>query len=149
MPQPQDQPMQSQRCLRRCAPRYPPTGETMTAAATTTTRNLLWLLPWTRMMNRWQQPPHEDVGAKAKKKKNTNKKEKDDEGKKKKKKNTCPHCKKLGRKRPHPKTPHNKCFWNKSYKGWRPRLICDELEIDFKPRSKFSANLGGWPEADE
>ena len=87
--------------------------------------------------------------GKHSKEKNTNKKGKDDDGEKKKKKNDCLHCKKIGRKRPHPNTSHDKCFWNKGYKGWRPRSICDELEIDFKPRSKFSAKLGGWPESDE
>ena len=45
--------------------------------------------------------------------------------------------------------PHNKCFRNKSYKGRRPRSICNKLEINFKPHSKFSAELGGWPESDE
>jgi hypothetical protein len=81
--------------------------------------------------------------------KTSNKKGKHDDGEKKTKKNDCPHCKKRGQKRPHPNTPHNKCIWNKAYKVWRPRLICDELEVDFKPRSKFSVDLGGWPELDE
>jgi hypothetical protein len=63
--------------------------------------------------------------------------------KKTKKKNDCPHCKRYGNRRPHPKTPHEKCSWNKEWKGWRPRPVCDELEVTFKPRSKFSAELGG------
>ncbi len=50
-------------------------------------------------------------------KKSNNKDEtKDDKGggdKKTKKKNDCPHCKKYGNHCPHPKTPHEKCFWNK------------------------------------
>ncbi len=43
--------------------------------------------------------------------------------KKTKKKNDCPHCKRYGNRRPHPKTPHEKCFWNKEWKGWRPRPV--------------------------
>ena len=77
--------------------------------------------------------------GKNSKEKTTGKKEKDNEGKKKKKKNDCPHCKKIGHKRPHRNTAHDKCFWNKVYKGWHPRSICDELEIDFKPRGQSSA----------
>ena len=67
---------------------------------------------------------------------------------KKKKKNNCPHCKKFNRCRPHPNVPKDKCFWNKKYKGWRPRMVCDKLEVKFKPRSKFTAKLGGYPEDD-
>jgi hypothetical protein len=62
---------------------------------------------------------------------------------KKKKKNDCPHCKKFNRRRPHPNILKEKCFWNKKYKGYRPRTVCDELEIKFKPQSKFTAKLGG------
>jgi hypothetical protein len=72
-----------------------------------------------------------------------------DDKKKKKKKNNCPHCKKLGRRQPHPNTPHDKCYWNKNYKGWRPRLICDKLEVAFKPRLKSSVELGGWLESNK
>jgi hypothetical protein len=86
-------------------------------------------------------------------KKSNNKDEtKDDKvggDKKPKKKNDCPHCKMYGNRCPHPKTPHEKCFWNKEWKGWRPRPVCDELEVTFKPRSKFSAELGGLRNDDE
>ena len=48
------------------------------------------------------------------------KKEKDKDDKPKKKKNTCPHCKKYHRKKPHRVEP-DKCMWNKKYKGY-PQL---------------------------
>ncbi len=35
------------------------------------------------------------------------------------------------------------------YKGHRFKLICDELEVDFKPGIKFSADLGGYEEKDD
>ncbi len=57
------------------------------------------------------------------------------------KKNTCPHCKKFHCKKPHQVEP-DKCMWNKKYKGYHFKLICDELEVAFKPRHKFSAELG-------
>jgi hypothetical protein len=69
--------------------------------------------------------------AKAREKKKKGK-DKDDEPKK----NTCPHCKKYHRKKPH-RVELDECMWNKKYKGYRFKLICDELEIDFKPRIKF------------
>jgi hypothetical protein len=40
----------------------------------------------------------------------------------------------------------DKCMWNKKYKGYRFKSICDELEVDFKPRIKFLADLGGYAE---
>jgi hypothetical protein len=40
-------------------------------------------------------------------------------------------------------------MWNKRYKGYRFKLICDELEVDFKPRIKFSAELGGYAETND
>ncbi len=69
--------------------------------------------------------------------------------KKTKKENDCPHCKRYGNRCPHPKTPHEKCFWNKEWKGWRPRPVCNELEVTFKLRSKFLAELGGLKNDDE
>jgi len=70
-------------------------------------------------------------------------KDKDDEPKK----NTCPHCKNYHRKKPHRIEP-DKCMWNKKYKGYRFKSICDELEVDFKPCIKFVADLGGYTEKD-
>ncbi len=34
-------------------------------------------------------------------------------------------------------------------KGYRFKLICDELEVDFKPHIKFAADLGGYVEKDD
>jgi hypothetical protein len=65
------------------------------------------------------------------------KKEKDDKPKK----NTCPHCKKFHCKKPHRVEP-DKCMWNKKYKGYHFKLICNELKVAFKPCHKFSAKLG-------
>ena len=67
---------------------------------------------------------------------------------KKRKKSDCPHCKKFNQCRPQPNVPKDKCLWNKKNKGWRPRTVCDKLEVEFKPRSKFTAKLGGYPEDD-
>ncbi len=39
-------------------------------------------------------------------------------------------------------------MWNKKYKGYRFKVICNELEVDFKPRIKFSADLGGYAAKD-
>ena len=38
-------------------------------------------------------------------------------------------------------------MWNKKYKGYRFKSICDELEVDFKPRHKFSSKMGGYKDA--
>ncbi len=59
------------------------------------------------------------------------------------KKNTCPHCKKFHRKEPY-QVEADKCMWNKKYKGYRFKSICDELEVAFKPCHKFSAELDGY-----
>jgi hypothetical protein len=60
--------------------------------------------------------------------------EKDKKGAKKQhEKNTCPHCKKFYRTKPHC-VSKDKCMWNKKYKGYRFKSICNELEVAFKPR---------------
>jgi hypothetical protein len=33
-------------------------------------------------------------------------------------------------------------MWNKKYKGYRFKLICNELEVAFKPCITFTADLG-------
>jgi hypothetical protein len=71
------------------------------------------------------------------------KKDKDDEPKK----NTCPRCKKYHRKKSHCIEP-DKCMRNKKYKGYRFKLICNELVVDFKPGIKFPADLGAYAEKD-
>jgi hypothetical protein len=35
-------------------------------------------------------------------------------------------------------------MWNKKYKGYCFKSICDKLKVAFKPRHKFSAELGGY-----
>jgi hypothetical protein len=73
---------------------------------------------------------------------------KDEKGAKKQhEKNTCPHCKKFYRTKPHC-ISEDKCMWNKKYKGYRFKSICDELEVAFKPRHKFTADLGGYAKRD-
>jgi hypothetical protein len=62
-------------------------------------------------------------------------------------KNDCQHCKKFHRKKPHAVEPE-KCMWNKKYKGYRFKSICDELEVEFKPRHTFLAELGGYEDSD-
>ncbi len=74
--------------------------------------------------------------------------EKDKKGaKKQQEKNTCPHCKKFHRIKPH-SVSEDKCMWNKKYKGYQFKSICDKLEVAFKPRHKFTADLGGYVERD-
>jgi hypothetical protein len=75
--------------------------------------------------------------------KSCKKKKKEMDKDKKPKKNTCPHCKKYHRKKSHRIKP-DKCMWNKKYKGYRFKLICDELEVAFKPGIIFTADLGGY-----
>ncbi len=62
-------------------------------------------------------------------------------------KNTCPHCKKFHRTKPHC-VSEDKCMWNKKYKGCQFKSICNELEMAFKPCHKFTADLGGYAERD-
>ena len=40
------------------------------------------------------------------------------------------------------KHEEDKCFYNKKYKGWRPRKICKELGIKFKRRHEYSSDMG-------
>ncbi len=67
--------------------------------------------------------------------------------KKQQEKNTCPHCIKFHRIKPH-RVSKDKCMWNKKYKGYWFKSICDKLEVAFKPHHKFAANLGGYAERD-
>ena len=74
--------------------------------------------------------------------------EKDKKGtKKQQEKNICPHCKKFHRIKPH-RVAKDKCMWNKKSKGSRFKFICDKLEVAFKPRHKFTEELGGYAEQD-
>jgi hypothetical protein len=84
----------------------------------------------------------------AKKSKSCGKKKKEKAKDDKPKKNTCPHCKKYHCKKSHCVEP-DKCMWNKKYKGYCFKSICNELEVDFKPRIKFTADLGGYAEKED
>jgi hypothetical protein len=89
---------------------------------------------------------HENKKTKKSKSRGNKKKEKAKDDKP--KKNTCLHCKKYHRKKSHHVKP-DKCTWNKKYKGYRFQSICDELKVDFKPRIKFTADLGGYAEKED
>jgi hypothetical protein len=91
---------------------------------------------------------HEHENKKAKKSKSHNKQKKEKAKDDKPKKNTCPHCKNYHRKKSY-RVELDKCMWNKKYKGYRFKLICDELEVDFKPRIKFMADLGGYAKKED
>ncbi len=82
---------------------------------------------------------------KTKKPKSHGKKKKTKDKDDKPKKNTCPHCKKYHRRKSHRVEP-DKCMWNKKYKGYRFKLICYELKVEFKPCIKFIVDLGGYAE---
>jgi len=90
-----------------------------------------------------REPKHKITKKATAREKKKKEKAKDDEPKK----NTCPHCKKYRRKKPH-RVELDKCMRNTKYKGYHFKSICDELEVDFKPRIEFSADLGGYAEKD-
>ena len=50
---------------------------------------------------------------------------------------------------PAPTIPGDRCFWNKKFKGYRAKWICDEMEITYTPRHKFTADMGGYPSESE
>jgi hypothetical protein len=49
-------------------------------------------------------------------------------------------------RKPHPRINEDKCFWNKKYKGYRAKWIFDEIELKYKPRHRFAADMGGYQE---
>ena len=49
------------------------------------------------------------------------------------------------RRKPHPNTPEDCCFWNKKYKGYRGKWIYDETEMAYVPRHNFATDMGGYP----
>ncbi len=74
--------------------------------------------------------------------------EKDKKGAKKQHwKNTCTYCKKFLRTKPH-RVSKDKCMWNKKYKWYQFKSICNELEVAFKPCHKFTVDLGGYAKQD-
>ncbi len=60
-------------------------------------------------------------------------------------KKTCPHCKKFHCIKPHC-ISKDECMWNKKYKGYQFKSICNKPEVAFKPCHKFNADLGGYAE---
>ena len=58
--------------------------------------------------------------------------------------NPCKYCKRHKRRNRHPQVPAEQCFWNKKWKGFRPRYCCKVLGTRFRPREDFSAKLGGY-----
>ena len=58
--------------------------------------------------------------------------------------NPCKHCKKAGRRNRHPNIAEETCFYNKKYKGFRPKYVCKVLDVRYCPREKFSEALGGY-----
>ena len=54
--------------------------------------------------------------------------------------NPCKHCQKFKRCTPHPNTPTKDCFWNPKLKVFRPRTVCDEMELPYVPRYKFDSD---------
>jgi hypothetical protein len=73
--------------------------------------------------------------------------EKDKKGAKKQQEKNNPHCIKFHQIKPHC-VSEDKCMWNKKYKGYQFKSICDKLEVAFKPRHKFTADLGRYAEQD-
>jgi hypothetical protein len=63
--------------------------------------------------------------------------------------NKCPHCKAYRRYANNKYHDEKKCYYNKQYKGWRPGYVCEELELKFKPKSKFPRALGGVQDASD
>ncbi len=91
---------------------------------------------------------HKPRGCDCKSKSRHGRREKDKKGAKKQhEKNTCPHCKTFHRTKPQC-VSKDKCMWNKKYKGYGFKSICNKLEVAFKPRHKFTADLGGYAEQD-
>ena len=58
-------------------------------------------------------------------------------------KNTCPNHNKIQRRKPH-RVDLDKCMWNKKYKGYRFKSICNKLDVAFKPCHLFTAEMGGY-----
>ena len=56
----------------------------------------------------------------------------------------CPHCVTMRKSFVHPEPP-SKCVWNPKAKVFRKFSICNQMGIEFKPRSAFSYANGGFP----
>jgi hypothetical protein len=62
--------------------------------------------------------------------------------------NKCRHCKPY-RRYSNARRDEKKCFYNKQWKGWCPGYVCEELEIKFKPKSKFTRAMCGVKDASD
>ena len=62
-------------------------------------------------------------------------------------KNKCKHCKEF-RQYSGEHDP-DKCFYNKSYKGWRPSKVCMEIGMTYRGKGAFTKDMGGWLSDDE
>jgi hypothetical protein len=40
-------------------------------------------------------------------------------------------------------------MWNKKYKGYHFKSICNKLEMVFKPHHKFTVELGGYADKED
>ena len=61
--------------------------------------------------------------------------------------NKCKHCK--DHRRYSGAHDADRCFYNKEYKGWRPSRVCADIGVPYKPKGKFSKEMGGWSSSDE
>jgi hypothetical protein len=60
----------------------------------------------------------------------------------------CPYCKKIQCRKPYP-VDLEKCMWNKKYKGYQFKSICNKLEVAFKPRHLFTAEMGRYTKTED
>jgi hypothetical protein len=63
--------------------------------------------------------------------------------------NKCPHCKAYRRYANNKYHDEKKCYYNKQWKGWCPGYVCEELEIKFEPKTKFTRAMGGVKDASD
>jgi len=54
--------------------------------------------------------------------------------------NPCKYCRRHGRRSRHPTVDGAKCFWNKRYKGWRPRYVCRGMDMKYHDREYFMSD---------
>ena len=62
--------------------------------------------------------------------------------------NPCKYCKRNGRRNRHPNVPPEKCFWNKKWKGFRPRYVCRAINLPYQEREAFEPEFGGYVSSD-
>ena len=62
--------------------------------------------------------------------------------------NPCKYCRRHGRRNRHPNVPPERCFWNKKWKGFRPRNVCRALNLPYLEREAFEPEFGGYVSSD-